>query len=50
MAPTEVWEKYDLTDEDLNEILTIFGRMRTKYGEHYRDMLEVLYQLTEPDK
>lgn len=42
-------EKYDLTDEDLNDLLEIFSRMKAKYGERYKDMIAFLYQLTEPE-
>ena len=42
--------KYDVSDEDLNDILTIFARMREKYGERYKDIIAVLYQLTEPNE
>ena len=41
--------KYDVSDEDLNEILTLFARMREKYGERYKDIIAVLYQMTEPN-
>ena len=41
--------KYDVSDEDLNDILTLFARMRAKYGERYKDIIAVLYQMTEPN-
>ena len=41
--------KYDVSDEDLNDILTIFARMREKYGERYKYVITILYQLTEPN-
>lgn len=42
--------KYDVSDEDLNDILTLFERMREKYGERYKDIIAVLYQMTEPNE
>ena len=41
--------KYDVTDEDINDMLNLLTRMREKYGEHYKDIIAVLYQLTEPN-
>lgn len=41
--------KYDVCDEDIADMLNILTRMREKYGERYKDIIAVLYQLTEPN-
>ena len=41
--------KYDVTDEDIADMLNLLTRMREKYGERYKDIIAVLYQLTEPN-
>ena len=40
----------DFTDEDINDMLNLLTRMREKYGERYKDIIAVLYQLTEPNE
>ena len=42
--------KYDVTDEDIADMLNLLTRMREKYGERYKDIIAVLYQLTEPNE
>ena len=39
----------DFTDEDINDMLNLLTRMREKYGERYKDIIAVLYQLSEPN-
>lgn len=41
--------KYDVTDEDIADMLNLLTRMREKYGERYKDMIAFLYDLTEPE-
>lgn len=40
----------DFTDEDINDMLNLLTRMREKYGERYKDIIAVLYQMTEPNE
>ena len=42
-------KQLDMTDEDFHDMCAIFARMREKYGERYKDIIAVLYQLTEPN-
>ena len=42
--------KYDVCDEDIPDMLNLLTRMREKYGKRYKDIIAVLYQLTEPTK
>lgn len=44
------YDDYNASPEDVQTALEVVDRMKAKYGERYRDMLEVLYQLTEPTK
>lgn len=40
----------DANADEVKEMTILLDRMKAKYGEHYRDMLDVLYQLTEPNE
>lgn len=41
-------KQFDATDEDLHALFELLHRMKEKYGERYKDIIAVLYQLTEP--
>lgn len=43
-------KQFDATDEDLHAMFELLYRMKEKYGERYKDIIAVLYQLTEPNE
>lgn len=43
-------KQFDATDEDLHDMFELLHRMKEKYGERYKDIIAVLYQLTEPNE